>query len=69
VSFDGAPYTQLVEAEFLAIEHGVLVFRDAPAGVIRFSWAAGHWKAVETVERNVDQTDRFSTATRDVVQG
>jgi hypothetical protein len=69
ISLGGPPFTQVIDAEFLAIEHGALVFRDAPAGVILLSHAAGRWASVETIKPYSTDADVFSKVTRDIVQG
>ena len=64
-----APWSRTVDAEYIGIEYGVLVFRESPNGNVLLSYAAGYWKSVERVIDVVVTPDLFGNATREIVQG
>jgi hypothetical protein len=65
-----SPWEQAIEAPYMGIEHGALVFRDAAGGVILQGYGPGIWKAVvQSVDVPPSNGDLFISATREIVQG
>lgn len=66
---DDAPWDRTIDAGYLGLEYGALVFRNAPDGDVLVVYAQGHWKSAERVVEIPEASDVFGAITREIVQG